>query len=1041
MSRLACLEMAILLLGIGCGATPIGLDGGLTADSGVASDGGGPGDGGSKDDGGGPADGGVMADGGGAADGGDAADGGGAVDGGSGVDGGVDGGSGVDGGGIADGGGALDGGGPPDGGGLADGGGVADGGTADGGMADGGCVSDPGCPSPGPRCDPSGNDQIGYCFDLGGGCLIFLNSVPCPSPLQTCPVGATACLCPNSSCAPGIDRACASDGTLVTCAYDVPDGCGVYPAGGGVRCPVPQTCEGSPPSAGCTCPASGTTVGTGCSTPGTTSCSGNLRLVCARFGNCNIWQEANDCAGLALRCEMRNGSAECVCPANQGTVFYADAIQGSDTHAAPYATGLNNPPMCRFARLTDALSAANALSQGGTSATVIATGSPGSPPMRFGNESFPLEVGPFVKLMTDLDVPYSTYYVIDFNHPNVTAAVRLRGGALISGFTVSNARPSSPTVPADAVVVDEACEGKTIDIDYLRLNGAPPQGSDVAPLVNGIRISRSCPVNIRFTRILNMSEAGLRLEPLLDPGTTSALTLVHRSELNSNGRGILALSGALRLETGTIASNRNEGVLLNPSNTPVNLEAIGTTVRENAREGIRVVATPGQARAELLLDGVNLQVNGGSGLHLEGSNATATARGWSSVDENGTSSERRAGIVVSEKASFFSEPSVWVWNNSGHGLVVSGGQAELSGTEISSNQQHGIQILGGSVSLQNGSRVTQNGRLDPPGAGIRIEQGTLVLDGTLKEVEVSQNGLGPSGASAGPGIDFEPKEGSASLSAKYALLKDNGGAGLRIQALSPPLGGAQTLATFRDIALVSNKTYGAEITNALPDGRGIPITFESCRFEGNTTANLQVHSSSPLDNTGTASLQVLESSFRYGGAGVVILPVGASVGTKASVRFVRNTVASANNTGVSIHGTSGSSIEFSGNEIYENNMSSGLSFLGGIVLTGVPPEIWSFTGNFIRRNRGQQVAVGGDVFTMAQWNLSGPPDCSAPNRFCGYDWTAGRYGLAVGAAGVDARYNSWINPDPEVGKDYYVLPTGSVTALPDCGSGISECPH
>jgi hypothetical protein len=954
MSRLAILEILVLLLGAGCGATPIGLkiagDGGPAFDAGIPRDGG--------DDGG-------------VADGGTANDGGGISDGGV----------------ILDGGATLDGGAETDGGAVVDGGGAVDGGSAvdGGGAADGGCVSDPGCPSPGPRCDPNGSNQIGSCVDVGGGCLKFQNPVTCPSTLQTCPVGATACACP----------------------------------------------------------AAGVTVGTGCSTPGSTICSENIRLVCAHVGACNIWQQSADCAATGLLCETRNGSGVCVCPANPGTLFYADSVHGSAAGAAPFATGLEDPPQCRYQRLTDALHAANALAQAGTSALVIATGQSGTTPMRFGNETFPLEVRALVNLTTNDSPLNPSHYVIDFKVPTVTAAVRLRGGAQTSGFTIANARPTStiPQVSADAVVIDQACGGETIGIDFLTLDGAPPQGSTAAPLVNGIRIASSCQVEVTNTTVLNMGEAGLRLESPVDPSTTPLLTSVLDSNLASNNRGILAVSGALHLETTTIASNRNEGIQVSPSTSGVTLTLVGGTVQANAKEGIKALATTAQAKVDLSLDGVNVRANGGAGLQLGGGAATGRALGQSRFEENGTNSQRRAGVVISDGASFSSEPGLIIAHNSGHGLVVSGGKAELSGISIDRNQQHGLYLVAGGLSFVNGSKVTGNGLLDPPGAGLRIEGGALTLDGDLADVEIAGNGLGPTGASAGPGIDFDPQGSPASLSANRVLIQGNGGAGLRLRVTSAGAGDAATKVSVLDTAISNNKTYGGEITNALPGGMGIPISIQACKFDGNATANLQVSSSNPLDNTGTRSLQVLGSYFGGGGTGVVVIPLGASASTKAAVSFTENTVTGAGNTGVSVNGTSGSSIDFSRNEIYGNNQSSGLAFLGGVVLTGAQPATWSFTGNYVRRNKGQQVVVAGDVVSTASWNLSGPSDCSAPNLFCGYDWTAGRYGLSVGGANVDARYNSWTNHPPEANKDFFTLPGSSVTATPDCGSGIPICPQ
>jgi hypothetical protein len=195
---------------------------------------------------------------------------------------------------------------------LSDGGAASDGGSG----ADGGCVSDFGCLSPGPRCNPRGNNQIGTCVDVGGGCVNYQNPVTCPSTLQTCPVGATACSCPTSSCAVGVDRACAGDGTLVTCAYDLPNGCGVYPGGGGAACPSPQTCKGSAPTAACTCPAAGTTVGAGCPAPDSTICSSNGTLVCAHGDLCNVWQLSIDGGCPSTACPDIAGSYQsCIyCP-------------------------------------------------------------------------------------------------------------------------------------------------------------------------------------------------------------------------------------------------------------------------------------------------------------------------------------------------------------------------------------------------------------------------------------------------------------------------------------------------------------------------------------------------------------------------------------------------------------------------------------------------------------------------------------------------------------------------------------------------------
>ncbi len=82
-----------------------------------------------------------------------------------------------------------------------------------------------------------------------------------------------------------------------------------------------------------------------------------------------------------------------------------------------------------------------------------------------------------------------------------------------------------------------------------------------------------------------------------------------------------------------------------------------------------------------------------------------------------------------------------------------------------------------------------------------------------------------------------------------------------------------------------------------------------------------------------------------------------------------------------------------------------------------------FTGNRVHANSllggGNQVFVEGGL----AWNLSGPPGCSGgQNSF--YDYATGFVGIAVDGGKVVANNDSWQDPTPVSGVDYY----GSVTA-------------
>lgn len=930
------------------------------------------------------------------------------------------------------------------------------------------CTSDPGCSQVGPRCDPSGSNRLGTCVDVGAGCLKFRDAVACPSTLQVCPVGQAACACTGTQCVAGVDKACASNGTLVTCALDVPGGCAVYPQTGLV-CLPPSVCSGAAPDASC-CPAAGTSEGSGCSTVGATACDGAKVLTCAARNGCTVWTATQTCTE-GLTCAVRSGTATCACPANQGTDFYADALAGSAATEAPFPTGVDSPAACRYRRVTDALAAATNAARGGTSAQVLMTGRQ-TGPMRFRNETFPLVVPAFVNLTTTDNPASAANYIIELNASleavatNGGAAFVVRGSmgsrSLVSGFTVQNRTGFMRPVPA-ALEVPSDCVGAALELRDLAFDLSSASLS-AAEISTGLDLDGRCTQTLERVDIKGAPYACLALASASsDPGARGHTT-VRGGAIEGCAFGVLMSSGTASFTGADIRNHTIAGVSV-AATGPVDLTlGQGTQVR-GALVGLDVPLPTTTQTIAVRLDGASLHGNRDAAATLacgtgasfaltradvrqngDGVSITSSATSCpvtvvgGTFTENGGVAGSRGALYLTGALSASLRENIAIQANLSAGLVVtSGASATLSGGVLKDNAGFGALVSGGGdLRIENGASVKGNGALAAQAAGIRVEAATLTLDGQTSAVVIEDNAKG--GAALGPGVQVAL--GAARLprvTSTRAVFRRNGGAGVRVDVRGNALTSDSAATLFScNTCTFERNLFGLDVASNV-GGVGHGIEVRGSTFDGNTTAGIIVRAAAP-PAAGGQSLGVYSNRITGGTSGIVIAP-SLSGGTPEAVtaNFDGNLVAAASATGVTFNASPSSSVIFNGNYIAANNTSNAQA--GGVLLVGTQPRGWSFAGNVVARNGGHQLVATTDSTAgtaRATWRIGPGNGCTSPNQLCGY--AAGAVGLFAQNADVNATSNYWQSLDPVPGIDT-LTQNGSVLAAPDCAvTTPAPCP-
>ncbi|MDP1829134.1 MAG: right-handed parallel beta-helix repeat-containing protein [Archangium sp.] len=1050
--------------------------------------------------GGGSEGGGTGTTGGGSGGGAVTGGGGGVTGGGGGVTGG--------GGGVTGGGGGVTGG----GGGVTGGGGGVTGGGGGGSVTGGGggvtgggggaCTSDPGCTAAAmAACDPAGSNMLGTCVDVGGGCLKVQSLAACPSTLQTCASGTNACACPAGACTPGASStSCASATSVVACALDVPNGCGIYPATGAVACAAhqactgaapaaactcvvdpfcsagagtycnsgntgtigcavdgnnctfqnpavlcaaPQTCSGAAPGSACSCPAiaAAPVTGGGCATVGARACetgNTNMILTCTANGGCNSWQQTTSCAASSLVCGTRSGAAACECGPNTSTTFYADAVNGSAAAALPFPSGLQSPAQCRFRTLTSALTLANAAVVSGGSANVIATGATSTTTVTFNAESFPLVLQPNVTLSTTDAVQAPGNYVVAFNGAGA-AAFTLHDASTVTGMLVQQVSGAGT-----AAGVTVACPNTPVGpvrVSASRVMARPAVGG--TSLANGIVVSGTCSAILTNVDLRNAAQAGLLVNSGLNTPTTSVVGGTYESNLVGAqlNRGIVTMANL------GVRASGNEGILVSPVGGEVRFTQTGGVIENNGREGLRVQA--------------------GSGATVLGSPVSVTD---TEFRNNGASSSGvRPGITIQARLSTFS--NVNVHDNVGGGITVASAglgvatSAQVSGTSrfdtngtttfagsganvgalanliatqatFNGNRGAGVHVSAGGSATLQGGSANTNGAGSPAANGIEIEAAGSVV---LERGVVVQNNVNSGIRTFGTG-------GTVTINGTALLPIDvsRNGIGAVIGSGSGALF-ANTTVTATGVAFHDNGRHGVQVNNTGLGAIGAPISITSSTFTNNVLDGLRVEVSERTAAS-TNSLNVSNSVFTGSNRGITVAANAGNVWAS----FQGNTVTGHADTGIYVTGTAASNLSFTGNTIVNNRVAPGSLFggfaAGGVVFFGTnpTPPRFSFFGNVIHHNAANQilaVTIGGGPVT---WDLNGSATAACVNAsantiacYNGVPTPSSFVGIITVGATVLANGNSWQNPiAPVNGTDFASAAGGVFLPSPP----IANCP-
>ncbi|MBS1109302.1 MAG: Parallel beta-helix repeat protein, partial [Anaeromyxobacteraceae bacterium] len=397
---------------------------------------------------------------------------------------------------------------------------------------------------------------------------------------------------------------------MVACAQDTttPEGC--WYEASTTSCGDPgTTCVELGGAATCACPTSNA-----CTQLDETRCSaaGDQVLRCLPLvpgSACLAWQLATDCAADGLVC---SGNA-CVCPANPGQIFVADAVGGSPGGAAPRPTGLLSPVACRYRTLTDALAAANAR---GAGSAVMAAGWSAAVPdgVVLFSEPGGLSIGAGVTLGTDDGAPTTDHYAITTAAALTGPLVAIGPGGTMTGFEIRNAASSGDGVrtacpaPADTLPVA---------LSTIRIVAAS-SGTPAARLASGVGVWGHCGATLTDV-IVDGAATGILVNSDA-PGVESAATRTRVT--GSTVAGVAVVEGTLTFSGGAVEANA-AGVLVGTTGTGApTFSATGTTFSGNSGDGIYV------ARGTLVTDACPYS-NNGTHVHAQpaaGAGASVTVR-------------------------------------------------------------------------------------------------------------------------------------------------------------------------------------------------------------------------------------------------------------------------------------------------------------------------------------------------------------------------------------------------------------------------------
>lgn len=405
--------------------------------------------------------------------------------------------------------------------------------------------------------------------------------------------------------------------------------------GAGDQCPSGQRCGND-----LRCSARAAACADRCA-PGERGCvGGDVRTCVDADPVCGAWKTDNACAAAGLVCRQPEGAApECRCAEAAGPDLYVDPMAGgSDVMLT--ATGVAQPPQCRFQSITGALTQAARL---GAPAAVHLVGTPA---ILGADETFPLVVPPHVTLRSD-----GGEWVIESTDAATSSVIQLSEGSHLEKVTVRNASVrnagASPARAVDATCAAGDALGLT---DVVLIAG----GLDV-----GLSITGSCTATLVRLDVSGASGPALRLDPL--GVSTGPSVTIDGGRFRNSGQGIEVLGGALT------------------TGADVDLDGIAPVeVTENDGAGIAIVG----ANAQATLDMLRLDRNGGTGLVLEAlatsskvtvSRSVIASNGAISARTYGPAPARTCGGVLlsqAEQIAAFSFTGNTVFGNAGDEIGV-----------------------------------------------------------------------------------------------------------------------------------------------------------------------------------------------------------------------------------------------------------------------------------------------------------------------------------------------------------------------------------
>jgi hypothetical protein len=504
----------------------------------------------------------------------------------------------------------------------------------------------------------------------------------------------------------------------VTCAQDTSNAKGCWYEASAAACSDPgKSCAESGGAATCACPTANA-----CPTVDAVQCGGAgqqlVRCLPSVAGSaCLTWQPATDCAASGLVCS----AGACACPANVGTIVYADAASGSPLSATPRPTGVATPPACRFATLTDALQAA------APPAFVKAVGWTAGGAMVF-SEPGAISIGAGAILTTDDLTLNPDHYAIRTAAALTGPFVTIGPGGALEGFELRNEASTGAGVETSCKGASDLAPVSLSGVRVVALGGAPP-----VRFVSGVHVNGQCGI-----AATNLTVTGAATGILVDPAATtveSTITAPHVSA--STGAGLELRDGKVTFVGGTVDAN-GSGTLVGTTGTGApSFTATGTTFSGNMGDAIYV------ARGTLVSDGCPYSSNG-THVHaqpLGGATVSVTVR-------NSAGAAKMTGAT----------------NSAFRLLAMGAGSAlVLSGNEVVGNGA--IQDYNVSTGLRRGGGVV----LTPPLPGAASIHSSAFYGNQFDQVLVA--------ASAGA-LDLSGGTACGSLSNSFGCYAPAGGVGV-----------------------------------------------------------------------------------------------------------------------------------------------------------------------------------------------------------------------------------------------------------------------